>query len=352
MDGKDGQGGSGTTSWNDLTDKPFGAEMTGSDTLPFGDYPPLGEFNAAEEAEPFFKWSNNTPSDADFAAGAEIWFGSNLFGNYSVVAMPVTDWVATLPPDIVGNFSVVGDVSVILDDDKDMSLGLIVRTDGASLVGVPIEVGTYISSEFDYGYLKINDYTGFETFVTFDGDYSKYEYVGIGDTYMVRVSDKVLTVDDLVGALVRYAWGEKIGQYLIEESDVVNVEDIGIDGLYGVVAQVLFERSDGYKVWKSEAILSIGGDLNAAQAAGLLFTKEGTYFVIDTTDDDEEGGLQYIGAVSCLTGLVEKVKPLDEKYMPTSVVLESELESKGYQTEAQVTELINNALGVIENGTY
>jgi hypothetical protein len=43
---------------------------------------------------------------------------------------------------------------------------------------------------------------------------------------------------------------------------------------------------------------------------------------------------------------------LSEKYLPDSVVLESELTAKGYQTEEQVTELINNALGVIENGTY
>lgn len=46
------------------------------------------------------------------------------------------------------------------------------------------------------------------------------------------------------------------------------------------------------------------------------------------------------------------VKPLDEKYLPESVVLESELEGKGYQTEAQVTALINSALGVIENARY
>jgi hypothetical protein len=43
---------------------------------------------------------------------------------------------------------------------------------------------------------------------------------------------------------------------------------------------------------------------------------------------------------------------LSEKFLPDSVVLESELDAKGYQTEEQVTALINNALGVIENGTY
>jgi hypothetical protein len=38
--------------------------------------------------------------------------------------------------------------------------------------------------------------------------------------------------------------------------------------------------------------------------------------------------------------------------IPEDVVTEGELEDKGYQTERQVRELVNEALGVIENGTY
>lgn len=40
----------------------------------------------------------------------------------------------------------------------------------------------------------------------------------------------------------------------------------------------------------------------------------------------------------------EKVKLLDEKFLPESVVLESELTAKGYQTEEQVTALIEQAI--------
>ena len=84
----------------------------------------------------------------------------------------------------------------------------------------------------------------------------------------------------------------------------------------------------------------------------------------------------YDATISIYTA--EAIKTIDEKYLPESVVLESELTEKGYQTEEQVTELINNtvaglpdyietlgyqteeqvtelinnALGVIENGTY
>lgn len=49
---------------------------------------------------------------------------------------------------------------------------------------------------------------------------------------------------------------------------------------------------------------------------------------------------------------VATIKTLDEKYLPDSVVFEIDLDAKGYQTEEQVTELINNALGVIENARY
>lgn len=38
--------------------------------------------------------------------------------------------------------------------------------------------------------------------------------------------------------------------------------------------------------------------------------------------------------------------------IPAEYITETELNNKGYQTEAQVTDLINEALGVIENGSY
>lgn len=42
--------------------------------------------------------------------------------------------------------------------------------------------------------------------------------------------------------------------------------------------------------------------------------------------------------------MTRDIKRLDEKFLPDSVVLESELEAKGYQTEEQVTALINDAI--------
>lgn len=49
---------------------------------------------------------------------------------------------------------------------------------------------------------------------------------------------------------------------------------------------------------------------------------------------------------------VETIKPIPAEYLPETVVMEAELEAKGYQTKEQVNALINTALGVIENGTY
>lgn len=63
-------------------------------------------------------------------------------------------------------------------------------------------------------------------------------------------------------------------------------------------------------------------------------------------------GTGYMGWRVDIYEEVETYTTLDEKYLPESVVLESELEAKGYQTAEQITTLINNALGVIENGTY
>jgi hypothetical protein len=63
-------------------------------------------------------------------------------------------------------------------------------------------------------------------------------------------------------------------------------------------------------------------------------------------------GDTYVGKTVSLYFFNEEDNQLDEKYLPESVILESELEAKGYQTQEQVTELINNALGEIENGTY
>jgi hypothetical protein len=84
---------------------------------------------------------------------------------------------------------------------------------------------------------------------------------------------------------------------------------------------------------------------NGQPAAFWYFSGNKTYFVKSKSQIKENHTFS--------AEIVETViKPLDKKFLPDTVVLESELDAKGYQTEEQVTELINNALEGIENGTY
>jgi hypothetical protein len=99
------------------------------------------------------------------------------------------------------------------------------------------------------------------------------------------------------------------------------------------------------------------GELDPSIPLGTFFLDSaGTYF-LSIVDEVNFNGVPlkkgfYVSEHFISLTFPEKVKPLDEKFLPDSVVLESELDAKGYQTEAQVTALINEALGVIENGTY
>ena len=108
--------------------------------------------------------------------------------------------------------------------------------------------------------------------------------------------------------------------------------------------------------------------IEATVIATQVTSVTGNYISLGTKEDDIRGyqlmaGMPWefpfknpmsfpIGYDLIIYEAVETITHLDEKYLPDSVVLESELDAKGYQTEEQVTELINNALGVIENGTY
>ena len=133
--------------------------------------------------------------------------------------------------------------------------------------------------------------------IDFDGDYSKYEYVNNGDVLFVRVSDKVLAFNDLIGATVKYICKDRTGDYILTESDIMSFEDVGITGVNGVAAEVLIESSTGSRFWAPQAIISVSGDLNIVQSMGIPFTQEGTYFIVGNYHDE----IYYIKSLSCLT---------------------------------------------------
>lgn len=160
--------------------------------------------------------------------------------------------------------------------------------------------------------------------IVWDGSIDEANSFVVGESIYARISDAILTPEQIDGAKALSA-GSGYGtlRYTCGEAgvDAYNLVQ-GLD--YTDMVIITVADKDASNSFLGTAIPSNG-------VYSLAYPEIGTYVLSITK---------------------ETIKPLDEKYIPSSVVLESELESKGYQTEAQVTELINNALGVIENGTY
>lgn len=143
--------------------------------------------------------------------------------------------------------------------------------------------------------------------------------LGVPDGYMVKVSDRVFTADEIIGA-----------RYILSSGGLYGVDSVDSSTFVGAL-----------NISRRVIIVYSADELNAALGAPSGYITNGTYFL-------KIEGKHYVSDL----GKPLSIKPLDEKYLPDSVVLESELTAKGYQTEEQVTVLIDKALGVIENGTY
>lgn len=142
-----------------------------------------------------------------------------------------------------------------------------------------------------------------ESVIEWDGNSTGKEILDIGiDSVLVKISDDVLTVDELIGSTV-----------------VINTEgtesSISIDQ---EAAQAL-QMMDGVLavMWNGSPIIFIvtaDGDYS-----GLLM-KKGTYFCV--VEDDYYNPpqiLEYVKSLSCLTGQVETIKKLDENYIPNTI---------------------------------
>lgn len=133
---------------------------------------------------------------------------------------------------------------------------------------------------------------------------------------------------------------------------VVNAHMVGSRETIGIASKKINpDFSEGYAIGSVDDAVYLTA---RADRDGMI-----SYFTITLA----EPILSLMGVVINVYEETRAVKPLDEKFLPDSVVLEGELNTAlsdaynavlglGYQTEAQVTALINNALGVIENGTY
>ena len=158
--------------------------------------------------------------------------------------------------------------------------------------------------------------------IQWDGDATGRQTISYNTGYYVKVSDEVFTKEQLVNSLMYYSYDDTV---LNEESDLY-VED-----KYGVINLFV---ADAIVIYSAEEYIEASGRPEGSVSNGVWFWCT--------------NGGEYVNRLVAPFTL----KTLDKKFLPDTVVLESELEAKGYQTKEQVTELINNALGVIENGTY
>lgn len=147
-----------------------------------------------------------------------------------------------------------------------------------------------------------------EGVITFDGERDDRDYIQLGDSSaMVKVSDKVLTAEDFVDATVTMmrANGETYECEILQVMDMGSTEipeDTRLPGLL-----IVGLDSD-------MKIFSVDESFNGS-VAGLPLTK-GTWFEVNY---ETYKRTLHVYSVSCLTGEVETIKPLDAKYLPPLV---------------------------------
>lgn len=149
--------------------------------------------------------------------------------------------------------------------------------------------------------------------IIWSGNFEDYELTALG----YKISERGLTKDELIGATQRFYNAD-----LTEERSGV----IGPDAL--------FDFSQNNPDLPPDTLLTVA---NAS------------FFISVAADITLQGVTAskgfYVSSERFISlTFPQTIKTLDEKYLPDSVVLENELEGKGYQTEEQVTALINEAI--------
>lgn len=161
----------------------------------------------------------------------------------------------------------------------------------------PVSVSDWNAAEAEPGHvLNRTHWTEtVEADTTFDRDITGRDTVMIDDgTYLVKMSDQILTAEDLYGHTVTvYMSGEDPNEMTLELTED-NVTDMNPNGVPAVVAnEVLFcVQSD----------FSMGG----------ISMKAGVYFLCMYMDGVPAA---YVKSTSCLDGVKEVVHKLDNKYL-------------------------------------
>lgn len=160
---------------------------------------------------------------------------------------------------------------------------------------------------------------GNQTVIEWDGNTEGLETFAAYNGY--KVSDNTPVVDDIVGSIIRYGDGAEIS---VSESDIETQE--------GLICCIGEE-----KPWAVMTVVNLTDSSREEMAAsGRNVPSNGIYF--GSSNGDYIASLTY-GSTT--------VHQLDEKFIPESIARVADI-----PTDEHINDLINTALGVIENGAY
>lgn len=346
MNGVGGEGG-GVTSWNDLIDKPFEEILPAFDITWDGDMAGRGTFSFEENIY-FVKVSDEVYTK-------EQLLNSTMYYSDGRYDTPIEEDIFVSND---GGFIAIGEVLVVFSAET--FIGAMGLPEGSVSNGVwffnwtgeePCYVKRFIASstikKLDSKYLDLEGYAKTEDLEGYTKTEDLEGYAKTEDLSAVAKSGSWNDLEDKPFGVGETSWDL-----------VASGQAASIDKSISLFAKVVEGKN-----YKLELIQPVSNLVLASNIAPCVATVMNWYQIGNNQDavwcSAFGATLQVNWNVSSSYGHtvnvyeeVEAISTLDEKYLPKSVVLESELDAKGYQTEEQVTELINNALGVIENGTY
>lgn len=159
-----------------------------------------------------------------------------------------------------------------------------------------VSASDWAASETDPGYIKNRTHwVESSDVIEFDGDITRKEAFLMDDnTYLVKVSDCILTSNELVGASVTvYTQGEEPEEMTIEITES-QVSDMSANGIPAITA--------------GNAVFSL---LRDYEEDGIS-AKAGLYFLCVIVNGTP---VAYVKQISCLSGINEVIHKLDNKYL-------------------------------------
>lgn len=336
------EGGSGVTSWNDLTDKPFGemppifdiswdGDMTGHDVLSIAE----NQYVVKVSDEVFTKeqllnsttycsyGDEETFTEEDIYVKNEVGFISighvlivfsaeTLIGAMGLPEGSVSNgvWFLILTgkaPYYVERFIASSTIKTI--DNKYLDLEGFAKTEDLSAVAISGSWNDLTDKPFSET-IETSNVLGW------DRNTDNRERLPYTDYY--KVSNDIVSSVDLAN-------GGYVG---------LHFKNVDREGRFTV-----YEKDYGYALYVNDVMTYCVSIILEGATVNGLPVSPGIYFWYSS----EVSYVKFL-SINGYTFKIPTIKTLDEKFLPETVVLEGELTAKGYQTEAQVTALIDQAI--------